>query len=94
MKEKKARVEDALHATRAAIEEGVVPGGGVALIRCLAKLEKSDLAESEKLAVDILPQGSDRAGQADRAECRRRRQRDCGSDQEGEGRCWFQRSEP
>jgi chaperonin GroEL len=40
MKEKKARVEDALHATRAAVEEGVVPGGGVALIRAVAKLEK------------------------------------------------------
>ncbi|MGB5250775.1 MAG: chaperonin GroEL, partial [Gammaproteobacteria bacterium] len=40
MKEKKARVEDALHATRAAVEEGVVPGGGVALIRCLDQLKK------------------------------------------------------
>jgi chaperonin GroEL len=40
MKEKKARVEDALHATRAAVEEGVVPGGGVALVRSLAKVEK------------------------------------------------------
>src|SRR5438445_3870093 len=39
MKEKKARVEDALHATRAAVEEGVVPGGGVALLRCLSTLE-------------------------------------------------------
>jgi chaperonin GroEL len=41
MKEKKARVEDALNATRAAVEEGIVPGGGVALVRCLAALEKS-----------------------------------------------------
>ena len=40
MKEKKARVEDALHATRAAVEEGIVPGGGVALIRALAALDK------------------------------------------------------
>ncbi len=40
MKEKKARVEDALHATRAAVEEGVLPGGGVALVRCIAKVEK------------------------------------------------------
>jgi chaperonin GroEL len=39
MKEKKARVEDALHATRAAVEEGIVPGGGVALIRCLPVLD-------------------------------------------------------
>jgi chaperonin GroEL len=40
MKEKKARVEDALNATRAAVEEGIVPGGGVALVRCLAALSK------------------------------------------------------
>merc|ERR1711916_403542 len=40
MKEKKARVEDALHATRAAVEEGIVPGGGVALLRCLPAIEK------------------------------------------------------
>src|SRR5258706_7340765 len=40
MKEKKARVEDALHATRAAVEEGVVPGGGVALVRALKAIEK------------------------------------------------------
>lgn len=49
MKEKKARVEDALHATRAAVEEGVVPGGGVALLRARATLEnlKTDNAEQE-----------------------------------------------
>merc|ERR1711968_140961 len=40
MKEKKARVEDALHATRAAVEEGIVPGGGVALLRSIASLDK------------------------------------------------------
>jgi chaperonin GroEL len=45
MKEKKARVEDALHATRAAVEEGIVPGGGVALIRAIEKLEKLQLAD-------------------------------------------------
>ena len=39
MKEKKARVEDALHATRAAVEEGIVPGGGVALLRCVSAIE-------------------------------------------------------
>jgi chaperonin GroEL len=43
MKEKKARVEDALHATRAAVEEGIVPGGGVALVRCIPALEKMKL---------------------------------------------------
>jgi chaperonin GroEL len=48
MKEKKARVEDALHATRAAVEEGIVPGGGVALLRSQAKLEKLKLDDSDE----------------------------------------------
>ena len=43
LKEKKARVEDAMHATRAAVEEGIVPGGGVALLRCISALEKLKL---------------------------------------------------
>jgi chaperonin GroEL len=55
MKEKKARVEDALHATRAAIEEGIVPGGGVALIRCLATLENLKLTDDdEKIGLQIV----------------------------------------
>jgi chaperonin GroEL len=54
MKEKKARIEDALHATRAAIEEGVVPGGGVALIRCIDAVEKLKLTGDEKTGADIL----------------------------------------
>ena len=54
MKEKKARVEDALHATRAAVEEGIVPGGGVAYLRCLKSLEKIDVTEGEKFGVDIV----------------------------------------
>jgi chaperonin GroEL len=54
MKEKKARVEDALHATRAAVEEGVVPGGGVALIRCLSALEALRNGEEEKVGVNII----------------------------------------
>ena len=55
MKEKKARVEDALHATRAAIEEGIVPGGGVALIRCLPVLEDMKLKdEDEQIGVNIV----------------------------------------
>jgi chaperonin GroEL len=55
MKEKKARVEDALHATRAAVEEGIVPGGGVALIRCLSVLESLKLKEDdEQIGVDIV----------------------------------------
>src|SRR5277367_1730924 len=55
MKEKKARVEDALHATRAAVEEGIVAGGGVALIRCIAAIEtvKGD-NDDEKIGVDII----------------------------------------
>jgi chaperonin GroEL len=55
MKEKKARVEDALHATRAAVEEGIVPGGGVALIRSQKALKTLKLAESdEQIGVDIV----------------------------------------
>jgi len=54
MKEKKARVEDALHATRAAVEEGVVPGGGVALIRAVAKLEKlKGINEDQNVGIAI-----------------------------------------
>ena len=54
MKEKKARVEDALHATRAAVEEGIVPGGGVALIRAQTALEKIRGTDDEKIGVDIV----------------------------------------
>jgi len=55
MKEKKARVEDALHATRAAVEEGIVPGGGVALIRAQRSLKNVKLSENdEQIGVDII----------------------------------------
>ncbi|MBI3851046.1 MAG: chaperonin GroEL [Verrucomicrobia bacterium] len=55
MKEKKARVEDALHATRAAVEEGIVPGGGVALLRCLPAIEAINLKdEDEAIGVEIV----------------------------------------
>jgi chaperonin GroEL len=55
MKEKKARVEDALHATRAAVEEGIVPGGGVALIRCLPAIEALKLSDAdEQIGVEIV----------------------------------------
>jgi chaperonin GroEL len=54
MKEKKARVEDALHATRAAVEEGIVPGGGVALIRAQPALDKVKGTEDEKIGVEIV----------------------------------------
>jgi len=54
MKERKARIEDALHATKAAIEEGIVPGGGVALIRCMDAVEKLKLEGDEQTGADIL----------------------------------------
>jgi len=54
MKEKKARVEDALHATRAASQEGIVPGGGVALLRTIPALEKLKLEGDEKIGVNIV----------------------------------------
>ena len=54
MKEKKARVEDALHATRAAVEEGIVPGGGVALLRTMAVLDKVDADVEEMVGIKIV----------------------------------------
>jgi chaperonin GroEL len=54
MKEKKARVEDALHATRAAVEEGIVPGGGVALLRTIGALNALQLEGDEKIGLDIV----------------------------------------
>lgn len=54
MKERKARVEDALHATRAAVEEGIVPGGGVALLRCIAGLDKVRASGDEKIGVRLV----------------------------------------
>jgi chaperonin GroEL len=54
MKERKARVEDALHATRAAVEEGILPGGGVALLRAAATLDKAGVEGEEKLGVEII----------------------------------------
>ena len=54
MKEKKDRVDDALHATRAAVEEGIVAGGGVALIRCQAALDKLEVTGDEKIGAEIV----------------------------------------
>ena len=54
MKERKARIEDALHATRAAIEEGIVPGGGVALIRCIDAVKQLKLKGDEQTGADIM----------------------------------------
>jgi chaperonin GroEL len=54
MKEKKARVEDAMHATKAAVEEGIVPGGGVALVRCISALEKVKAEGDEQIGINII----------------------------------------
>jgi chaperonin GroEL len=54
MKEKKARVEDAMHATKAAVEEGIVPGGGVALIRAAKALENLKLEGDQRVGVDLI----------------------------------------
>jgi chaperonin GroEL len=54
LKEKKARVEDAMHATRAAVEEGIVPGGGVALVRCIAALDGLKVSGDESIGVNIV----------------------------------------
>ncbi len=54
MKEKKARVEDALHATKAAVEEGIVPGGGIALLRCIPALEKMKLEGDQAIGIHIV----------------------------------------
>jgi chaperonin GroEL len=54
MKEKKARVEDAMHATRAAVEEGIVPGGGVALVRCVSALDALKVKGDEEIGVNIV----------------------------------------
>ena len=54
LKEKKVRVEDAMHATRAAAEEGIVPGGGVALVRCISSLDKLKLDGDEAIGVGIV----------------------------------------
>ncbi len=54
MKEKKARVEDAMHATKAAVEEGIVPGGGVALLRCITALQKLKAEGDEQIGINIV----------------------------------------
>jgi len=54
MKEKKARIEDALHATRAAVEEGIIPGGGVALLRAIKSLDKVNVSDNQQVGVKIM----------------------------------------
>ena len=83
MKEKKARVEDALHATRAAVEEGVVAGGGVALIRALAAIgDLKGANDDQSVGINILRRAVEEPLASDRGECGRGRigctQRGCG----------------
>jgi chaperonin GroEL len=59
MKEKKARVEDALHATRAAVEEGIVPGGGVALVRSLAALADLSFTDDRQYGINIVKRAAE-----------------------------------
>ena len=66
MKEKKARVEDAMHATKAAVEEGIVPGGGVALLRAAKALDSLKLEGDQKVGVDIDRARDRRAASLDR----------------------------
>ena len=54
MKERKARVEDALHATKAAVEEGIVPGGGVALVRAISAMDKLKLSDDQQIGASII----------------------------------------
>ncbi len=71
MKQKKARVEDALHATRAAVEEGILPGGGVALLRCKEAVEaaRKNAKGDERIGIDIV---SERSGCSNSSNCRQR----------------------
>ena len=80
MKEKKARVEDALHATRAAVEEGIVPGGGVALIRALSSLDSLKFSDDRQYGVNIIRRAVE---EPLRQICRQRRRRRL--DRRGEG---------
>ena len=73
MKEKKARVEDAMHATKAAVEEGIVPGGGVALLKAAQNLKKLKPGGDMQFGIDILTKALEDAPEADRQQCRLRR---------------------
>ena len=73
LKEKKARVEDAMHATRAAVEEGIVPGGGMALLRCIAALDKLKLHDDEAIGVNIVKRALEEPAAPDRTQRRTRR---------------------
>ena len=87
MKEKKARVEDAMHATRAAVEEGIVPGGGVALVRCEKDVEDliKTLQGDEKIGATDRSSRARRASASDRRQRRRRRRGRGGQDPRKQG---------
>ena len=93
MKEKKARVEDAMHATKAAVEEGIVPGGGVALLRAATALTALKLEGDEQLGVAIVSESDRGAAALDRDQCGPRG-RDCRAARQGhEGRRRVQRAD-
>ena len=95
LKEKKARVEDAMHATRAAVEEGIVPGGGMALLRCMPALEKLKLHDDEAIGVNIVKRALEEPMRQIATECRTRRRPHRGPRARIEGRkLWLQRGEP
>ena len=91
MKEKKARVEDALNATRAAVEEGIVPGGGVAYLRTLPALDKLKLEGDEQVGVRIVKKALEEPLKMIARQCRHGRQHRCGEGQGEEGRLRVQR---
>jgi chaperonin GroEL len=72
MKEKKARAEDAMHATRAAVQEGIVPGGGVALFRAAKAIENLTFEDERRYGVEIVRRAPRRAAPANRGERRLR----------------------
>jgi chaperonin GroEL len=93
MKEKKARVEDAMHATKAAVEEGIVPGGGVALLRCTSALSGVHAEGDEVVGVEHRPPRAGGAAAADRGQRRPRGRGGRGPRARHEGRGGLQRPE-
>ena len=90
MKEKKARVEDAMHATRAAVEEGIVAGGGVALVRASSALDDVSLDdETEQVGVDIVRRALEEPTSPDRTQCGSRRFCDPRKGARRSRQCWL-----
>ena len=93
MKEKKARVEDAMHATKAAVEEGIVAGGGVALLRCLGAVDAVKAEGDEAVGVAHHPPRARGAAAPDRGQRRARGRRGRGAGARAEGRRRLQRAD-